>query len=224
MGDTDPMRPKAVDPVTSERVDDARLGRDEPWYEFVVTADLAQAEIVAAEITNCVVEHTSFIGAAAGELEITNSLFDHCDLSGADLRGATLRRVHLRNCRLSGADLSHARLEDVTVEDSRLDGVNLRMSRGARVLMQDCQLTDADFYAAEIEHLWMLGCDLAGIELSKSRLTGARLQGSRLEGLRGASYLRSAAIDSTQILPLALPLLAELGITIDDDPEEDAAP
>ena len=44
---------------------------------------------------------------------------------------------------------------------------------------------------------------------------GLRLRESDIEGLRGATSLRGAVVSPEQVLPLALSIFAELGITIE---------
>jgi uncharacterized protein YjbI with pentapeptide repeats len=66
-----------------------------------------------------------------------------------------------------------------------------------------------------------LDCDLTAAVFSQSELAGVRLHGSNLEGLKGAIQLRTAIIDSTQLLPLALGILAALDIEINDEREVD---
>ena len=57
----------------------------------------------------------------------------------------------------------------------------------------------------------------AGASFAKARATGARLHGSRLDGIRGADCLRGASFASDQVVELAWPVFAALGMVIDDE-------
>jgi uncharacterized protein YjbI with pentapeptide repeats len=97
------------------------------------------------------------------------------------------------------------------------------MVTGERVQFDRGALQGADFYGARLEGLRLFDCDLSGAQFSQAVLRDARLHGSKLEGLRGAESLRGVAIDSTQVLPMALQLFASLGVKVDDDREPRAA-
>jgi len=83
--------------------------------------------------------------------------------------------------------------------------------------LRDVDLRDADFHAATLTGARLLGCDLTGADLSKAKLAGAALHGSTVEGIKGADSLRGVVIGSDQVLPVALPVFAALGIVVDDD-------
>jgi hypothetical protein len=46
------------------------------------------------------------------------------------------------------------------------------------------------------------------------------LHGSVVDRMKGAEALRGCTIGSDQLVPLALPILAARGITVDDDPPD----
>ena len=93
------------------------------------------------------------------------------------------------------------------------------MVSGQDVRFEDTLLRGADFYQAKLPGVRFFDCDLSAVEFSKADIDGACLHGSRLDGLKGAAYLKGVAIDRAQVLPLALPLYAELGIAVDEDRE-----
>lgn len=74
----------------------------------------------------------------------------------------------------------------------------------------------ADFYEAKLDGSAFQSCDLRRAQFSKASTEGARLAGSRLEGIRGAGGMSGVVIESDQVLPFALGVFADLGITIDD--------
>ena len=128
-------------------------------------------------------------------------------------------RVELRNCRMSGLVVSQSRLRDVRFTEGKLDGGDFRLSRAERVVFDACAMPDADLYEAQLTHVLFDHCDLRRAHFSAVKTDDLRLRGSDLEGLRGATALRGAVVSPEQVLPLALSVFAELGITIErEDP------
>ena len=78
-------------------------------------------------------------------------------------------------------------------------------------------LRDADFHASTLTKVRFLDCDLSGADVSKVKMAGTALHGSTVENIRGADSLGGAVIGSDQVLPLAFPVFAALGIVVDDD-------
>jgi uncharacterized protein YjbI with pentapeptide repeats len=83
------------------------------------------------------------------------------------------------------------------------------------VLLDGCSLAHADLTGVTMKAAAIVDCDLRAGDVTKARLAGARLNGSTIEGLRGAGALRSVVIGTEQVLPLALAIFADLGITIE---------
>jgi hypothetical protein len=160
-------------------------------------------------------------GATFDGIELLDVVFEDCDLSGTTFADATLRRVVFRRCRLSGvvaADLTGA---DVRVADCRADEIWLRASRLDRCEFADCDLTGSDWYGARIARTRIVRCQLDGAELSAIELDDVALHGSTLAGAHGIGGLRNVVIGPDQVLDVAVPVLATLGIRIDDDPAPD---
>ena len=118
---------------------------------------------------------------------------------------------------MSGAQLIMSRLRHVRFVECKLDLAALRMITGEHVTAERCVLTGADLYAMSASPLVLHDCDLTGADVSQLSSADVRLQGSRLDGLIGAASLRAAAIDSAQILPLAMAMFDSLGIRIEDE-------
>lgn len=194
---------------------------DEMEIEDVeVSGDLTGRDASDIEVSGCSVKGARLTGVHLERLRITDTMLSGCDLAGAGLGGASLRRVEFRDCRLSGIDLSAASLEDVSFTQCKLDAANLRMIAGVRVQFEDCDLRGADFYGAKLPGLRCFRSDLREAEVSKANLRDARLHGSTLGGITGTADLAGAAIDSGQLVPLALWLAAAAGVSIDDDPDD----
>jgi uncharacterized protein YjbI with pentapeptide repeats len=95
------------------------------------------------------------------------------------------------------------------------------MSTWERCWFDGVDLTGADFTGADLTGAGLVGCRLVDVELSKATLQGARLHGSVLDAVRGGDSLRGTVIGSDQIVPVAVPLFAALGITVDDAAAEE---
>jgi hypothetical protein len=91
-----------------------------------------------------------------------------------------------------------------------------------RCELVDCDLEGADLTAARLPGSRIEGCTLDRAQLSKAAMAGTLLHGTTLEGVLGADALRGTTIGSDQVVALALPLFAALGITVDDGPAPSA--
>jgi uncharacterized protein YjbI with pentapeptide repeats len=218
------VAPEAARPKPDQALTDPDLHAHALWEQARVAADHVGVEADDVEIHQCVVERTQLTSARLEGIHVVDTVFEACELSGAILRDATLKRVEFRGCRLSSLDLSGSNLQDVVFTDCKLDWVNLRSITGERVRFAGSDLTDGSLYAARCDGLDLFDCTLTRFELSKATLVGVRLHGSTLEGLVGPLSLAGSTIASTQLVPLAVTLLAELGITIDDDARDDQPP
>jgi uncharacterized protein YjbI with pentapeptide repeats len=187
------------------------------WVGVETGEDFSSQRASDGEITESRIVGARFIGTTLDGIRMRDVVIESCDLSGAHLGGADLTRVEFRNCKMPAIDIAAARLRDVLFTDSKLDNANFRMISGEHLRFDHVSLRSGDFYAAEVAQSQFLDCDLTASEFSKSELAGVRLHGSNLEGLKGVMQLRTAIIDSTQVLPLALGLLAALGIEVNDD-------
>jgi uncharacterized protein YjbI with pentapeptide repeats len=213
-------RPPRLPPVLSA-AESCPLADRLEWVGVETAGDFSGQSASDCEINASRVVGARFIGTALDGIRMRDTLIESCDLSGARLGDADFTRVEFRNCKMPAIDLAGARLHDVLFRDSKLDNANFRMISGDHVRFEHASLRAGDFYAAQVAQAQFLDCDLTASEFSKSELAGVRLQGSNVEGLKGAMQLRTAVIDSTQVLPLALGLLAALNFEINDDREDD---
>lgn len=211
---TAPRLPSELTPI-----DDLELGPDVHWEGLSIGVDLSGQVAEDPVISGCRLTGAAFVGTDLIRARVNDTVFERCDLSGVILARAVLSRVQFDDCRLSGADLSGAKLRDVGFRECRLVDATLRMASGDRVRFERCDLSGTDLYAAELAGAYLFHSNLSGTEMSKATLTGARFHGSTFEKIRGVEALRGATIGSTQIMPVALQLLAVMGITVDDEAE-----
>jgi uncharacterized protein YjbI with pentapeptide repeats len=209
-------------PAELSRSDITELDHDLEWSECLVTGDHANQAGEDIVITACRFEQARFTGATLERVRLTDALFEGCELSGTMIEEASFDRVEFRNCRMSGVVLTQSRLRDVRFVGCRLDDASLRMLTAERLAFEDCELARADLYASKLGAPRIFDCNLEGADLSKADLKGARLHGSTLDHVKAAPQLAGAVIDSAQLVPVGLQLLAAAKITIDDD--RDPAP
>lgn len=198
-------------------LDGPSLCDETEWSGSQVRGDLSCQVADRVEINSSRLVETSLVGTELYGVRLVDVMMERCDLSGASLQEATLHRVQFTDCRLSAVTLSSSRLHHVRFVDCKMDDANLRMANGDHVAFQRCLLRGADLYASRISYCWLLDSDLSGVELSKADLPGVRLHGSTIDDLRGATSLRGAVIDSSQVLPLARSMLPALGVVVDDE-------
>jgi uncharacterized protein YjbI with pentapeptide repeats len=217
-----PVAPRL--PAQLAPADDAVLGADAHWEGLRVGADLSGQIAEDPIISGCRVSGAAFVGAELIRARVNDTLFERCDMSGVILAHAVLTRVEFHDCRLSGADLSAGHWRDVCFRETRLVDATFRMSSGERVRFEGCDASRADFYATQLPLACLFNSNFNEAQMSKATLEGARLHGSTFEGINGAEALRGSTISSEQVMPLAFQLLANWGITVDDDPDPGREP
>jgi hypothetical protein len=157
------------------------------------------------------------IGAASSRLRAIDVRIEGSDLSGSDFDESAFTRVVFHECRLSGAVFSRCSFRDVLFSGCRLNQANFAMSETATVTFEDSDLRESDFYAANLGGARFFDCNLTGAQFSKATTTGMRFHGSTLTDLKGGRALAGAVIESSQVLPVALAVLSDLGVVIDDE-------
>ena len=211
---TAPRFPSELSPA-----DQVELSDDVHWEGLSVGADFSGQVAEDPVVSGCRLTGAAFVGTDLTRARVNDTVFERCDLSGVMLARAVFTRVEFVDCRLSGADLSGAKLRDVVFRECRLVDATLRMASGDRVRFERCDLSGADLYAAELPGAYFFHSKLSEAEMSKATLTGARFHGSTFERIKGAEALRGGTIASAQIMPVAIHLLAVMGITVDDEAE-----
>jgi hypothetical protein len=220
-------RPKAERPVPPRLPPevpvhpDLRLAAGGDVNGITIEGDFSRGQFEGLLVEEVHIVNSFFVAADLTRLRMVDVLVEGSDFSGADLDEADLSRVAFKNCRMSGASIPRSQLRDVVFDDVRLDDVNLRRSTGQRVLFEGVNLQRGDLHAAKLSSARFFDCDLRGLDLSEARLRGARFHGSDLSEMKGAEFLRDVVIDSSQVLPLAVQVLAGLQIRIEDSREDE---
>jgi hypothetical protein len=219
------MSPKAQSPKAPRlpadlaQVADGGLQEGSELSDSLLSGDVSGRSCNEVVLEQCRVTGAQFTGTELNRARFIDVMFEQSDLSGADLDEASFTRVEFRDCRLSGALLTRCTLRDVLIAGCRMDEASFRMAQCHAVRFENVDLTRSDFYATTFEDARFFECDLTEAEFSKASTPGVRFHGSKLFDLKGAPYLDGAVIDATQVLPLALGVLAAHHITIDDERE-----
>jgi uncharacterized protein YjbI with pentapeptide repeats len=151
-------------------------------------------------------------GAALHDCGFADAVIDRANLATLHAERATLMRVRLAGCRMTGVQWTESTLRDVIVEDCRMDLASLRFSRLERVLFRDCVMNGLDLYETSLTHVVFERCDLRETELRGARFNRSLLHDCHLEGIRGVEGLKGAALPWSDLVQLAGPMAAALGI------------
>jgi uncharacterized protein YjbI with pentapeptide repeats len=214
MASTNPSPPKLG--TLPDAVTRSELASEDQWSsELVAGANLGGSVAEHVRIQGCELRDVQLTGAELHRCVLTDVRLVDCELSGAMLTESQWLRVELRNCRMSGMVVSQSRLRDVRFTEGKLDGGDFRMARLERVVFDACAMPDTDLYEAQLTHVLFDHCDMRRAHFSAVKTDDLRLHASDIEGVRGATSLRRTVVSPEQVLPLALSVFAELGITIE---------
>jgi uncharacterized protein YjbI with pentapeptide repeats len=196
---------------------------DLPDDPDVSAAALSFAEhVYDLELAECVWREVDVGARTFSGMRCRDVRFERCDFSGAVLDGAALTRVHFVECRLTGVVFSGTELSDVVIDGGVASLANLRGSTSTFLCVRNTSLRGADFYDARLRNCALHDCDLTDIDLSQARIDGLSLHGSTLDSIRGLSALVDAglSIDTDQVVPLGVALVAGLGVRTGPRPAE----
>jgi uncharacterized protein YjbI with pentapeptide repeats len=210
--------------VHPPRLDEGLVALDHPelvdgveWDGVEVAGEVAgPMDVEDVEVASSRLANVRLTGRRFERLRLVDVLIEDSELSGVTIAEGHFTRVELRRCRLSGLVASTLKARHVRLTDCRADGATFRMTRWEHAEFRDVDLRDADFHASALAGVRLLGCDLTGADFSRATMAGAALHGSTVDGIKGADSLRGAVVAGDQVLSLALPVLAALGIVVDD--------
>jgi uncharacterized protein YjbI with pentapeptide repeats len=198
------------------------LGEGASWSGIHAGPDASYSGTASeCEVIGSRLDRVRLTGAELDESRFVDVVFEDCELSAAALERTTLMRVLFHRCRMSGLIATGIKAEDLRFADCKIDGANFRGSTLERCAFEDCDLAGADFYHTRISVGAFRRCRLTAVEFSKARCDGLDLRGSILDGLRGAASLRGCTINSDQMVPLGLALLAGLEVHLENGDLED---
>lgn len=199
---------------TGDELDDHDVLEDVDWIGGA-PGSVSDVEIIRSRLTG-----VTLTGLELADLRLLDVELVECELSGTVLTGARWERVVLRRCRMSGLVAAELRATDVRLDGCKADQAWLRASVLDRCELVDTDLRGADLYGARVTRSAFRRCDLTELDVSASHFEQVSLHGSTVDRLKGAESLQGLTIGSDQLVPLALPILAARGITVDDDAPE----
>lgn len=215
-----PREPRV--PADLEPSDTGRLDDDADVDEVAIGAGTGVGRTIRGlRLRRSTVTGVRLTGATFEQAELADVLLEDCDLSGATFGDTELRRVTFRRCRLSGVVAADLVASDLRLVDCKADGLWLRAARLDRCEVVECDLSGSDWYAARVRDSRVVGCNLADSELSAVEMDGVALHGSTFPGASGVGSLRNVVIGPDQVLDLAVPLLATLGVTVENPSDDD---
>jgi uncharacterized protein YjbI with pentapeptide repeats len=186
-----------------------------------VVTEVTDGDLDDVELVRCVLEGVRLTARSARRLRLVDVVLRDCELSGADLSEARLTRVRLEGCRAEGLDLGMVKGVDLVVVGSKFTEASARMAELERWRLDDCDLRRSEWQRSVLTAGVVDGCDLDHADLSGARLSEVRLVRTRLDDVVGARALAGATVDSSQLVPLALAVFADLGIRLDGGADDD---
>lgn len=187
---------------------------------------LESAHIAELALPNTIARGVSLDGVILDKVEISSSklhktlltdvICNECLFFGTDFDGSGLLRIEFNKGMFSGIILSDTGIRDVVFSGVKLNLANFRMAKLVNVRFEDCDLQESDFKEAQLQKVVFSGCDMTGTDFLQAKMHNVDLRGSNITAIRGLTGLRGATIDTTQLIGLANPLAAELGIKIGD--------
>jgi uncharacterized protein YjbI with pentapeptide repeats len=148
--------------------------------------------------------------------ELTDVRLVDCDVSGLATTGFVARRVELTGTRLRGVTFANGQYDDGRLEGCITSELSFRFSRLRRVVFTDCDLSGIDFYSASFDHVTIERCDLQRARFDAASVNCLSVTNCNLAGISGASGLRGARLDASDLPSLAVSLAREAGIDIRD--------
>jgi uncharacterized protein YjbI with pentapeptide repeats len=204
-----PRLPNSLTEVAGPSLEDEVSGS-------VLRGDFSDEAREELSIEHSRIVQARFTAANCSRLRLTDVVVQNADFSGSELDESSFTRVEFRDCRMSGVILTRCSFRDVLFSGCRLDDANFRMSESDSMTFEGTDLRQSDFYGASLNGTRFFDCDLTGTQFTKLRAADVRFHGSDLTDLKGANGLAGAIIDSAQVYPVALGLLSELHVQIDD--------
>ncbi|MEB3211855.1 MAG: pentapeptide repeat-containing protein [Leptolyngbyaceae bacterium] len=165
-------------------------------YEIGPHADLSQAVLRQAELSNA---------------NLSQAFLNFADLREARLRGTNLTNVQLNTADLREAHLQNAQLEGATLQNAQLDCLD-PPSEKSRIVpscsnLSEANLTQADLRGAQLDYANLSEATLTGATLTGADVTGTNFSGATgwtVEQFQSATNWQDAIYDDAQRSQLGL--------------------
>lgn len=155
---------------------DRRWGTFDDWITDLSGADLKEADLGGAFLSQALLKRTSLIRANLQKADLRGAHLSGANLSSADLNRANLERALLNQASLTGADLGNTNLTQANLQGAQMSQVK---ALGAQ--LSQANLTASEWQGADLSGANLQRANLQQANLSAARLAGADLQGAQLQ-------------------------------------------
>jgi uncharacterized protein YjbI with pentapeptide repeats len=183
--------------------------------------DWSSAEAEDGSFTCCRLQRVNLTASKLMGVRMRDVLLKSSEASNAEWRRMVGLRLAFEECGLVGFDLAEGRLEDVTFQGCKLDYANFRFLKAQKVVFRECSMVEADFQDSELTSVDFIGCDLTKSRFVRSKLKSVDLRTSNLDDIEKPADLNGATVDTGQLIGMAARLAAQIGIVVNDGPDED---
>ncbi len=115
--------------------------------------------------------------------EFDGCRFEGCVLINIPFTSCRFTECVFDNCDLTAVKVKNSYFSDVTVQNSKAIAVKWELCRAPLgVTFTESNLTASSFYALDLRHLKMTGCDAREVDFAEARLAKADFSGTNLEG------------------------------------------
>lgn len=229
---TSPRPVSTPDPRWTDRVlSEAEARSALAAAAHLVRCSLDELDLRGAELTGCVLEDCSAVGARFDRstadaitvrggtwtdsrwegADLCDATFEEVDLTNAVLDNALLTSATFRGCRLSGARLVETRGMGFTLTGGTAFATDLTGAHLADNAFEGTRLTEAVLRRATLRGATFDGCDLLGCDLEGAELTGADLRAAALPDDLPVEHLAGAVVTPGQLARLAT---AQWGVVV----------
>lgn len=210
-----PRLPRApLAPATPEAHD---LADEASLYQLVISLDLSGREATVVEVEQCRFQDADLTGTRLVRSGLRDCWFERSNLANLQAEQCSLVRGRLSVSRLTGLHWLDGSLREVLVSECRADQTVFRFTSFRQVRFERCNLTRADFQNADLGGAEFVDCDLTGAQFSFARMHGTRFRGCSLSGVGGLGSFDGATVSGPDLLALAYPMAAALGIRVEDE-------
>jgi uncharacterized protein YjbI with pentapeptide repeats len=207
-----PRLPPDLEPVT---VPPCELAGRTRWSGLTLSAaELAGIEARSIHLDEVRLSDCDLGGARLTGLGLLDCELTRCNLANLLGRDCAAVRAAIAESRMTGFAWPEGRLQDVVFRGCRMDLASLRFARLERVTFEECVLREADFQGARMSSVRFHDCDLAGASFHDARFERSELRRCRVDDLQGADGLRGVAMEWTDVVALAAPFAAALGVRV----------
>ena len=179
------------------------LERKENYRLDMRGAELSEAQIMGADLSNAMFHHSNLSGAHFSNTDLTDAFLVDANLSRAQFYEVDFTRTGLVSANFSDAMLQDATMVRLSLHNVNLSGANLGGAHLSGSLLQyatlagawldHADLSGANFLRADLSHARLDKADLSGSQFLEANLAGANISEANISGSRFSSGGRQPA-------------------------------